>query len=107
MFEVYRYQNEQGKEPLTEWLAGFRDRMVQARLRLRLKRLEAGNFGDWEPVGEGVLELREHFGPGYRIYCGRHGKQVVILLCGGDKKTQARDIDQAHRYWQDWKRRQT
>lgn len=106
MFEIYRYQSEQGVEPLTQWLSSLRDKTVQARLRMRLKRLEVGNFGDCEPVGEGVLELREHFGAGYRIYCGRHGQKVVILLCAGDKKTQARDIAQAHRYWLDWQRRQ-
>ena len=71
-----------------------------------LKRLEAGMFGDCEPVGDGVLELREHLGAGYRVYFGRHGKAVVILLCGGSKKTQPPDIKTARQYWADWKRRQ-
>ena len=75
-------------------------------MRLRLKRLEAGIFGDCEPVGDGVLELREHLGPGYRVYFARHGRMVVILLCGGTKRTQAADIRLAKTYWLDWKQRQ-
>ena len=83
------------------------DKQIQARIRVRLKRLEAGNFGDCDPVGEGVQELREHLGAGYRVYFGRHGQTVVILLCGGSKKSQATDIKIAREYWRDWKRRQT
>jgi len=82
------------------------DVRAEARIRLRLRRLQAGLFGDCKSVGEGVLELREHEGAGYRVYFGRHGRVVVILLCGGTKRTQARDIDEAKRYWADWKRRQ-
>lgn len=106
MIEVFRYQSEQGNEPVTDWLLGLRDLRAQAKLRLRIKRLEAGIFGDCEPVGDGVLELREHLGAGYRVYLGRHGQKVVILLCGGDKKSQARDIKIAKEYWADWKSRQ-
>lgn len=107
MIEVFRYQTGDGKEPVTEWLLSLRDKQAQAKVRLRLKRLEAGIFGDCEPVGEGVLELREHLGAGYRVYFGRHGQMVVILLCGGTKKSQAADIKAAKEYWADWKRRQT
>jgi putative addiction module killer protein len=107
MIEVFRYQAGDGKEPVTEWLNGLRDKRAQAKLRVRIKRLEAGIFGDCEPVGDGVLELREHLGAGYRVYLGRHGQTVVILLCGGDKKSQAGDIKTAREYWSDWKRRQT
>ena len=107
MIEVFRYQADDGKEPVTEWLLSLRDKQAQAKVRLRLKRLEVGIFGDCESVGEGVLELREHLGAGYRVYIGRHGKTVVILLCGGAKKTQAADITAAKAYWSDWKRRQT
>lgn len=84
----------------------MRDKQAQAKLRVRLKRLEVGVFGDCEPVGEGVLELREHMGAGQRVYFGRHGQSIVILLCGGSKKTQAMDIKTAKDYWADWKRRQ-
>lgn len=106
MIEVFRYQAEDGTEPVSDWLNGLRDKRAQAKLRIRLKRLEAGIFGDCEPVGDGVLELREHLGAGYRVYLGRHGQTVVILLCGGDKKSQTRDIEVAKACWSDWKRRQ-
>ena len=107
MVEVLRYQAEDAAEPVTEWLNNLRDKQAQARLRVRLRRLEAGNFGDCDPVGEGVFELREHVGAGYRLYFGRHGRQVVILLCGGDKKSQTADIKRAKMHWVDWKRRQS
>ncbi|MGA8147179.1 MAG: type II toxin-antitoxin system RelE/ParE family toxin [Gallionellaceae bacterium] len=106
MVEVFRYQTADGKEPLTEWLQSLRDKQAQAKVRIRFKRLEAGIFGDCEPVGDGVLELREHLGAGYRVYFGRHGETIVILLCGGTKKSQAVDIKTAKKYWTDWKRRQ-
>ncbi len=80
--------------------------MLQAKIRLRIKRIEAGLFGDCEPVGEGVMELREHSGAGFRVYFGRHGKAIVILLCGGSKRSQAGDIRAANDYWADWQRRQ-
>jgi len=107
MIEVFRYQTGDGKEPLTEWLQSLRDKQAQAKVRVRLKRLEAEIFGDCESVGDGVLELREHLGAGYRVYFGRQGQTIVILLCGGTKKTQSADIKTAKEYWVDWKRRQT
>jgi putative addiction module killer protein len=105
--DLFRYQREDGHEPFTEWLAALRDKAAEARIRVRLLRLEAGNFGDCESVGDGVAELRIHMGAGYRVYFGRHGKSVVILLCGGDKGSQTADIKRAKDYWSDWKRRQT
>jgi putative addiction module killer protein len=104
--QVFRYQTSDGREPLTDWLATLRDKQAQAKLRIRLKRLEVGLVGDCESVGDGVFELREHLGTGYRVYFGRHGQTVVILLCAGSKKTQAADIRTAKVYWADWKRRQ-
>lgn len=101
MIELLRYQAEDKTEPVTEWLIGLRDKQAQAKLRVRLRRLESGNFGDCDTVGEGFFELREHVGAGYRIYLGRHGQKLVILLCGGDKKSQAT----AKRFWAIWKRR--
>lgn len=74
-------------------------------MRARIRRLEAGIFGDCKPVGEGVLELRIDVGAGYRLYCARHGHELVLLLCGGDKDSQVGDIKQAKSYWSDWKRR--
>jgi putative addiction module killer protein len=105
--EFFRYQREDGTEPFTEWLASVRDRVAQARIRIRLRQVEAGNMGDCQPVGEGAVESRVHVDAGYRIYCGRRGKILVILLCGGDKGSQAADIKRAKNYWADWKRRQS
>lgn len=104
--DVFRYQNEDGREPFTEWLHQVRDKSAQARIRIRLRQLQAGNFGDASAVGEGVVELRIHIGAGYRVYCARHGQFVVILLCG-DKSSQPKDIRRAKEFWTEWKRRQT
>jgi putative addiction module killer protein len=68
MLELLRYQREDGREPFTEWLDAVRDKVAQARIRVRLRQVQAGNFGDCEPVGEGVIELRVHVGAGYRVY---------------------------------------
>jgi putative addiction module killer protein len=106
MIELLRYQREDGREPFTEWLDAVRDRVAQARIRVRLRQVQSGNFGDSEPVGEGVIELRVHVGAGYRVYCGRYGASVVLLLCGGDKRSQAADIKRAKALWSEWKRRQ-
>ena len=77
------------------WLNGLRDARAVAKIAIRIKRLADGNFGDVAPVGDGVSALRIHYGPGYRVYFVRRGEVVVILLCGGDKSTQARDIAMA------------
>jgi len=106
MIELLRYQRDDGREPFTEWLNTLCDKVAQARIRIRLRQVQAGNFGDCKPVGEGVTELRIHVGAGYRAYFGRHGKSVVILLCGGDKRSQPADIKQARALWMEWKRRQ-
>ncbi|MFZ0395246.1 MAG: type II toxin-antitoxin system RelE/ParE family toxin [Terracidiphilus sp.] len=106
MFEIVRYRLESGKHPFDEWLQALRDRTAQSRILSRIRQVESGNFGDCAPVGDGVLELRVHVGAGYRAYIGRHGQVMVVLLCGGDKATQQRDIDRAKQYWADWKRRQ-
>jgi putative addiction module killer protein len=77
------------------WLEGLRDRRAAAKIAARLARLELGNFGDVEPVGEGVSELRIHYGPGYRAYLSQRGKVLVVMLCGGDKSSQDRDVKRA------------
>lgn len=107
MIELFRYQRVDGREPVTDWLEDLRDTVAQARVRTRLRQVQAGNFGDCESVGDGVIELRVHVGAGYRIYCGQHGRTLVILLCGGDKRSQQKDIRLARQYWEEWKRRQT
>ena len=77
------------------WFEGLRDRMAKTRILIRIRRVSLGNFGDVKPVGEGVSELRVDYGPGYRVYFLRKGEKLVVLLAGGDKRTQARDIQRA------------
>ena len=103
--DIRRYQLAEGKVPVSDWLASLRDLRARAQIEIRLRRMAIGNFGDSKPVGDGVLELRVDVGAGYRLYCGRHGQTLVILLCGGDKDSQPADIKRARAYWQDWKRR--
>lgn len=77
------------------WFANLRDRQGAARIQTRIRRAEFGNFGDCAPIGEGVSELRIHYGPGYRVYFKQVGMEIVILLAGGDKSTQTKDINTA------------
>jgi len=100
---VIVYADAQGKEPFTLWLNGLRDQVGRTRILARVARLAQGNYGDYAPVGEGVSELRLFFGPGYRVYFGEHGETVVVLLCGGDKDSQQRDIQQAQAYWREYR----
>jgi putative addiction module killer protein len=103
--ELLEYLTESGHNPFREWLGGLRDRQARARIRVRLNRIRLGNFGDCKGVGRGVSELRVPHGSGYRVYFGRKGNMVVILLHGGDKKTQSKDIALAQAYWDDYLRR--
>ncbi len=105
MIEIREYQTANGRNPFAEWLKTLCDRQAVKAVTARLTRLQAGNRGDWKPVGAGVFELRIDAGPGYRVYCGRDGKTLVLLLCGGDKRTQTKDIERAHDYWKDYKAR--
>ena len=89
-------------DEFADWLDGLDDRRASARILARLTSAEHGNFGDCEPVGEGVSEMRVHFGPGYRVYFTRSGQTVYVLLCGGDKSTQAKDIKTAKRLAAEW-----
>ena len=77
------------------WIGGLRDHEARARIAARIYRLGEGNFGDAKSVGDGVSELRIHYGPGYRLYFTRRGATIVLLLCGGDKSSQSRDIAKA------------
>ena len=103
--EVREYQTADGKTPLTEWLRGLRDGPTSDRIVARLDRLKAGLFGDWKSVGGGICELPIDHGPGYRVYYAQEGKTLILLFCGGDKSTQAKDIETAHAYWKDYKAR--
>jgi putative addiction module killer protein len=83
------------------WLDGLRDIQARARIQARIERLVTGNPGDVEPVGAGVSELRINYGPGYRVYFKKRGRELIILLAGGDKSTQAKDIKAALRFARD------
>ena len=95
------YQTADGLEPFTRWRKRLGDKVTIARVDRRLDRVRAGNYGDYKPVADGVFELRLFFGPGYRSYFAEDG-DALVLLSGGDKGTQARDIRTAQGYWQDY-----
>ena len=102
--EIRYYQTPAERRPFQEWLDSLDTRLQQV-VAARLARVRRGLFGDAEPVGDGVFELKVDVGPGYRIYYGREGKVVVILLCAGEKKRQAADIRMAREFWRDYLRR--
>jgi putative addiction module killer protein len=102
--ELRVYETPSGTSPFDDWLDGLRDAKGRARIEIRLDRLEQGNFGDCQPVGEGVFELRMDFGPGYRAYFAEDGPKIVLLLIGGDKSTQTKDIKTAKAYWQQYRK---
>ncbi len=97
------FETEQGKCPFSEWLLTLNDSKGRAVIRARLERVRLGNLGDCKNVGGGVNELRVSFGPGYRVYFGQDGATLVVLLCGGDKSTQRRDITKAKLLWMEYK----
>ena len=100
--EINEYTTRTGANPYRKWFDGLRDIKVKARIETRLHRLELGNFGDCKSVGDGVFELRLHFGSGYRVYFGKDGNSVVLLLLGGNKSSQPNDIKAAQEYWSDY-----
>lgn len=87
------------------WLRRLKDRRAAARVQVRVDRLAAGNPGDVKPVGAGISELRIDYGPGYRVYYMIEARRLIVLLCGGDKTDQQRDIDQAKRIAEEWRKR--
>ncbi|WP_226702110.1 type II toxin-antitoxin system RelE/ParE family toxin [Microbulbifer elongatus] len=102
---INEYTDEHGKSPYADWLRELRDPKAKAKVIMQVDRMELGLFGDSQPIGAGLSELRIHYGPGYRVYYGKEGQQIYLLLCGGDKSTQSSDIQQAKIYWQEHKRR--
>jgi|SRR5204863_3770210 len=91
-------------ETFQKWRIRLKDAKVRALIASRLDRLAFGHAGDVEPVGDGISELRIHYGPGYRIYFQKRGKTIIVLLCGGDKSTQAKDIKAAKRLAEEWEK---
>lgn len=97
--EVLIYRNREGKRPFADFLANLKDRKAVAAIFARLNRVELGVFGDVNSIGQGLLELRIHHGPGYRVYFGEDGERLVLVLCAGRKNTQQKDIARAEKYW--------
>ncbi len=102
--QVENYVCPNGTCPFDDWMDSLRDQRARARIRARIARVRLGNLGNCEPVGSGVLELKIDYGPSYRVYFGQVGTKLVILLCGGDKSSQAEDIRRAIEYWEDYKK---
>ena len=101
--DIRKYQLETGEVPFDLWFLGLKNMRAKARILVRLKRFEMGNFGDTRSVGQGICELRISEGQGYRVYYGHKGNELVILLCGGNKSTQKRDIKVAKEYWRNYR----
>src|SRR4051812_21594382 len=101
--EVRLYVTEAGHSPFEDWFDHLRDGLAQHRILARIARLRTGNAGDFKNLGSGIFEMRIDYGPGYRIYYGQQGSEIVILLIGGDKRTQTKDIENATRYWNEYK----
>ncbi len=99
--DVREYETATGRSPFREWLTTL-DRAARARIQARVARFELGNLGDHKGVGAGVQEARVMFGPGYRIYFGRDGESLVLLLGGGTKASQTQDVRRARAHWQDY-----
>ncbi len=104
MIELVVYVTEEGKAPFDDWFDKL-DTVAALKVRTALARIETGNLGDVKPIGQGVSERRITFGPGYRVCFGQDGDKLVILLCGGTKKRQSKDIEQAKAFWDDYKSR--
>lgn len=104
MKRILEYQTTKGVRPFGKWLKEL-DARAAAKVTIAATRMRTGNFGDHKGVGGGVIECRIDFGPGYRIYFGQDGDDLVILLLGGSKKRQKDDINEAKEYWKDYKKR--
>ena len=106
-YEVEDYLDKKGRRPYTEWLFGLKDGVARSKLLARVYRASWGNFGDWKPLTgtKGLFEMREHHGPGYRIYFTIVGQKIILLLSGSCKGEQARAIRKATEYLEDYRRR--
>ncbi len=103
--EVRNYMTPDGHVPFREWLVSLKDKKTRAIIEKRIERLHRGDFGDAKKLNGDLYELRTHYGAGYRVYWGDLAGILVILLCGGTKRTQKRDIQKAKDYWEEFKRR--
>ena len=103
--EIRRYVTDRGRDIFGDWMSRLRDPRAKAKIAVRISRLATGNFGDCKPLGHGVCELRIDWGPGYRAYYTMVGAVCVLLLCAGDKRTQAADIERARGYLKNYRQR--
>ena len=103
--DIEIYETAGKKRPFEAWIKGIKEVHTKAKIYTRLDRLQVGNFGDCKTIEGGVCELRIHYGPGIRVYYGRIGNKVILLLCGGAKDSQARDIAKAKEYFNDYQAR--
>lgn len=104
-FKIDYYVTDAGRKPFKEWIEALRDVQGRAKIRIRLDRARLGNLGDNRSIGEGVHELRINYGPGYRVYYGLEDGRLILLLLGGDKSSQAKDITNAKKFWKDYQGR--
>ena len=105
LVEIQHYLTASGKDLYQQWLDELKDLKARVVIQRRIDRVVNGNFGDHRFCEEGVWELKIDFGPGYRVYYAQTGTTIVLLLCGGSKRTQSADIKEAVRYWRDYQRR--
>ena len=101
MIEVKAYTKATGAEPIGEWLKSIKDTKTKSIIMKSLTKLQTGLIGNTAPVGEGVMEIKIHYSEGYRIYYAYHNNELIILLCGGSKSSQKRDIARAKEYWKE------
>lgn len=101
--QIVFYETQDSRIPFDEWLKSIRDTRTKTVITTKLRRIKLGNLGDYKSVGKGVCELKIDYGSGYRIYFGQVGNTIIVILCGGDKSTQADDILIAQKYWKDYR----
>jgi len=104
-YQLRIYVTRDGQRPFERWLYSLNDLKVRAKIRARLERAEDGNLGNWRPVGSGVMEMKIAYGAGYRVYFGFDGPALILLLYGGEKQTQMKDVKRAKVYWVDYHQR--
>lgn len=105
--EVRHYLTSSGRDLFQTWLDDLKDTRARVAIQRRIDRLAAGNFGDHKVCRDGISELRIDVGPGYRVYYAKAGQTIVLIVCAGDKRTQAADIERAVKCWEDYQRRRT
>lgn len=103
--QLQLYRKEDGAIPFSSWMQEIKDRTTRLRIQARIDKVALGNLGSVNSVGQGVHELKIDIGPGFRVYFGNDGKQIILLLLGGDKSSQKKDIQTAQDYWQDFQDR--